>query len=195
MAYYWLKTLHIVGVVSWMAGLFYVGRLFVNHVEALARPEPARGILHEQFVGMTRRCYLGILTPALVITVAAALAMIAMHPALLAQPWLQAKLWLVSGLFAYHLWCGQLMRALARGVSPYGSTGYRLMNEVPTVFLLVVAVLAVFKGVATAATLMQALGGLLVVLVVGFVGYSRRRARAVQPAGPVPSAPRAVPAR
>jgi putative membrane protein len=47
-SYLWFKTLHLVGVVSWMAGLFFVGRLFVNHVEALAAPEPARAVLHEQ---------------------------------------------------------------------------------------------------------------------------------------------------
>ena len=177
MTYNWLKALHIVGVVSWMAGLFYVGRLFVNHVEALARPEPARGILHEQFIGMERRCYRGILGPALVLTVGCAVGMLALNPTLLAQPWLHAKLWLIAGLVAYHFWCGSLMRQLARGHSPYGSTGYRLLNEVPTVFLLVVAVLAVFKGAATAATLLQGLGALLVVLVLGFVAYARRRAR------------------
>ena len=178
MSYLWFKTVHLVGVVSWMAGLFFVGRLFVNHVEALARPEPARSVLHEQLAGMTRRCYYGILGPALVVTVGCAVGMLVLQPALLGAGWLQAKLALVVLLVAYHLWCGRLMRALARGESPYGSTGYRLLNEVPTVFLLAVTLLAVFKGAATPRTMAQGMAGLLVLLVVGFVAYRRRRARA-----------------
>jgi putative membrane protein len=177
MAYYWFKSFHLVGVVCWMAGLFYVGRLFVNHVEALARPEPARGVLHEQLTGMTRRCYRGICGPALVLTVGCAVGMLAVQPALLAQGWLLAKLGIVASLVAYHLWCGRLMRQLATGEHAYGSTAFRLLNEVPTLVLVAVTVLAVFKQLVTPAVLVQALGGLLTVLVLGFAGYRRKRAR------------------
>lgn len=194
MSYLWFKTIHLVGVVSWMAGLFFVGRLFVNHVEALARPEPARSVLHEQLAGMTRRCYYGILGPALVLSVGCAVGMLVVQPGLLAEGWLQAKAALVALLVAYHLWCGRLMRALARGESPYGSTGYRLLNEVPTVFLLAVTVLAVFKGVATPRTMAQGMAGLLAVLVLGFAAYHRRRTRAARAqgatAGPSPAVAR-----
>lgn len=182
-AYFWCKTLHLVGVVSWMAGLFYVGRLFVNHVEALDRPEPARAVLHEQLAGMTRRCYLGILTPAFAITAGTAAGMLALQPALVGEGWVQAKLALVALLFGYHLLCGRWMRRLARGERPYGSHGFRVLNEVPTVFLLAIVVLAVFKQAATVTTLAQGLGGLVAFIALGMWGYARRRARAARAAG------------
>jgi putative membrane protein len=183
MAYLWFKTLHVVAVVSWMAGLFYVGRVIVNHVEALARPEPARTILHEQLAGMSRRAYRGILTPAAVLTVAFAAGMLAEQPALLREGWLHAKLGLVALLAGYHLYCGRLVAALARGERPVGSTAARVLNEVPTVFLLAIAVLAVFKAQATAGTLARALGGLLVLLALGITLVARRRARAARTVG------------
>ncbi|MDF1501840.1 CopD family protein [Roseisolibacter sp. H3M3-2] len=190
MAYLWLKTLHVVAVVCWMAGLFYVGRVVVNHVEALARPEPARTILHEQLAGMSRRAYRGILTPAAVLTLAFAAGMLAERPALLGAGWLQAKLALVALLGGFHLYCGRLVAALAAGRAPVTSLQARLLNEVPTLFLLAIALLAVFKGAATPRTVAQGVGGLLVLLAVGVAQYARRRARAGRP---VPLA--GVPAR
>jgi putative membrane protein len=175
--YLWLKTLHVVAVVAWMSGLFYVGRIIVNHVEALARPEPARSILGEQLQGMGQRAYRGILTPGAALTVAFAVGMLAAQPALLGEGWLHAKLSLVAALLGYHLYCGRLLRALAAGRAPVGSMGARVLNEVPTVFLLAIALLAVFKAQATPRALAQALGGLLLVLTLGILGYARRRAR------------------
>ena len=177
MTYLWFKTLHVVAVVAWMSGLFYVGRIVVNHVEALARPEPARGILAEQLEGMGRRAYRGILTPGAVLTIAFAVGMLAAQPALLREGWLHAKLALVAALLGYHLYCGRLLRTLAAGRAPVGSIGARVLNEVPTVFLLAIALLAVFKAQATPRALAQALGVLLLVLTVGILGYARRRAR------------------
>lgn len=177
MAYLWFKTLHVVAVVAWMSGLFYVGRVIVNHVEALARPEPARGILHEQLAGMERRAFRGILTPAAVLTVAFAVGMLVEQPALLRAGWLQAKLGLVGLLVAYHLHMGRMVATLAGGTAPVGSLGARVLNEVPTAFLLAIALLAVFKGQATAGLVARALAVLLVVLLLGITQYARRRAR------------------
>ena len=177
MVYLWFKTLHIVAVVAWMSGLFYVGRIIVNQVEALARPEPARSILAEQLQGMGRRAYRGILTPGAVLTIAFAAGMLSAQPALLREGWLHAKLALVAGLLVYHLYCGRLLRAAASGRAAVGSIGARVLNEVPTVFLLAIALLAVFKAQATPRALAQALGGLLLVLTLGILGYARRRSR------------------
>lgn len=188
-AYLWFKTLHVVAVVAWMSGLFYVGRIVVNHVEALARPEPARAILAEQLEGMGRRAYRGILTPGAVLTVAFAVGMLAAQPALLREGWLHAKLALVAALLGYHLYCGRLLRTLAAGRAPVGSIGARVLNEVPTVFLLAIALLAVFKAQATPRALAQALGGLLLVLTLGILGYARRRARLAAAADTVGFAP------
>jgi putative membrane protein len=177
MAYLWYKTLHVVAVVAWMSGLFYVGRIVVNHVEALARPEPARSILAEQLGAMGRRAYRGILMPGAVLTIAFAIGMLAAQPGLLREGWLHVKLALVAALLGYHLYCGRLLRTLAAGVAPVGSIGARVLNEVPTVFLLAIALLAVFKAQATPRAMAQALAGLLLVLTLGILGYSRRRAR------------------
>jgi putative membrane protein len=189
--YLWFKTLHVVAVVAWMAGLFYVGRVIVNHVEALARPEPARGILHEQLAGMERRAYRGILTPAAVLTVAFAAGMLAAQPALLGAGWLHAKLGLVALLAGFHLYCGRLVAALAGGRAPVTSLQARLLNEVPTVFLLAIAVLAVFKAQATPRTVAQAVAGLAVLLVLGVAQLARRRALAAGAAAgaPLPGVP------
>ena len=176
-AYLWFKTLHVVAVVAWMSGLFYVGRIIVNHVEALARPEPARSILAEQLEGMGRRAYRGILTPGAVLTIAFAVGMLSAQPTLLREGWLHAKLALVGALLVYHLYCGRLLRALSAGRATVGSIGARVLNDVPTMFLLAIAVLAVFKSQATPRALAQALGGLLLMLTLGILGYARRRAR------------------
>ena len=189
MSYLWFKTLHVVAVVAWMSGLFYVGRIIVNHVEALARPEPARAILAEQLEGMGRRAYRGILAPGAVLTIGFAIGMLAAQPALLREGWLHAKLALVAALLAYHLHCGRLLRTLAAGRAPVGSMGARVLNEVPTVFLLAIALLAVFKAQATPRALLQALAGLLLVLTLGIVGYARRRARLEAAVEATPLAP------
>lgn len=177
MSYLWFKTLHVVAVVAWMSGLFYVGRIIVNHVEALDRPEPERAILHAHLGAMERRAYRGILMPGLVLTVAFAIGMLTLQPTLLREGWLHVKLTLVAALVGYHLYCGRLIRVLATGVAPVGSLGSRVLNEVPTVFLLAIVLLAVFKAEATAGAMLRALGGLLVILVAGIGTYARRRAR------------------
>jgi putative membrane protein len=177
MTYLWFKTLHVVAVVAWMAGLFYVGRVIVNHVEALARPEPARGILHEQLAGMERRAYRGILTPAAVLGVAFAAGMLAAQPALLGAGWLHAKLGLVALLAGFHLYCGRLIARLAAGVAPVSSLGARALNEIPTVILLGITLLAVFKSRASAGALAQAVLGLALLIGVGIAQYARRRMR------------------
>lgn len=188
MTYLWLKTLHVVAVVAWMSGLFYVGRVLVNHVEALARPEPARSILGEQLAGMERRAYRGILTPAAVLTLAFAAGMLWEQPALLRAGWLQAKLALVAALLAFHLYCGSLVRGLAAGRASVGSLGARVLNEVPTLFLLAIAALAVQKGEATAGGLARGVGALVLLVGLGLAGYARRRARTA--AGVVDPMPR-----
>jgi putative membrane protein len=83
MLYLWAKTLHIVAVVAWFAGLFYLPRLFVYHAEALGGPEPARGVLHAQFTRMERILERAIMRPALVLAIAAAVVMLAARPGML----------------------------------------------------------------------------------------------------------------
>ena len=187
MTYLWFKLLHVFAVVAWMSGLFYVGRIIVNHVEALARPEPARSLLAEHLGGMGRRAYRGIVTQGAVLAIAGAVGLLAAQPALVHAGWLQAKLLLVAGLVGYHLYCGRLLGTLRSGRAPVGPLAARLLNEVPTIFLLTIALLAVFKTAATPRIFLQATVGLLAVLVAGVFGYARVRARS-RPGAVRPSA-------
>lgn len=186
-AYLWARTLHVVAVVAWFAGLFYLPRLFVYHAEALAGPEPARAVLHAQFSRMERVLERAIMRPALVLVVAAAGVMVATHPALLGERWLQAKLTLVAGVVAYHWACVRCAGRLAAGEAPMTSQQFRLFNEAPTVLLVLVVFLVTFQRQATAATALALAGGFALLLVAGVATAARRRAaRALPTVGAAP---------
>lgn len=112
MIYLISKSIHIIGVVSWFAGLFYLVRLFVYFREAADLPEAEKRILQNQYEIMIRRLYQIITTPAMVITLAAGITMLGMNPDLLSQPWMVAKLALVASLLVYHWYCGRIVRHL-----------------------------------------------------------------------------------
>jgi putative membrane protein len=134
----WLKAFHIVFVVTWFAGLFYLPRLFVYHVATSDAPGVAR------FVIMERRLFALMSLGALLAALFGA-AMIAAAPGYLAQGWLRAKLLLVLLLVGYHAWCYQLMLALRAGRGRHSQRWYRLFNELPSLLLVAIVVLAVVK--------------------------------------------------
>lgn len=146
MNYLWFKAFHIVGIVVWFAGLFYMVRLFVYHVEANEQPEPDRTILQKQYQIMEKRLYSIITTPGMVVTVVMAIAMLIAAPDLLKETWLHVKLTLVALLIGYHHYCARLMKQMAAGKFTWGSQQLRWLNEVPTIFLIVIVLLAVFKN-------------------------------------------------
>ncbi len=133
----WLKSFHIVFVVAWFAGLFYLPRLFVYHA---ATPEPQG---RARFAVMERRLY-GIMTIGAIGAVLFGVAMIAAAPVYLGFGWLRIKLLLVLALIGYHLWCRALIGELAAGVVR-SQRWYRLFNEVPGVLLIAIVILAVVK--------------------------------------------------
>lgn len=145
MTYLWFKAFHIVGVVVWFAGLFYLVRLYVYHVEANEQPEPARTILQQQYEIMEKRLYNLITTPGMVLTVVMAIAMLITLPDYLRDTWLHIKLGLVVLLIGYHHYCGRLMKQMAAGKFSWSGQQLRGLNEVPTVFLVLIVLLAVFK--------------------------------------------------
>ncbi len=157
----YLKALHIIGVVVWFAGLFYLGRLFVYHKEVEARPEPERQILTDQLMLMERRLYYAITWPGLCITVVFGLSLV--------MPWLQsgwmhAKLTFVVALIAYHLGCGKLRRLLAEGRCNWTGKHFRLFNEVPSLILIAVVFLVVLKDAVSWPTLLLVLAGSVVAI-------------------------------
>lgn len=146
MALFYLKALHIVGFVAWFSGLFYLVRMFVYHEEAMDRPEPEQSILKKQFNIMQRRVYKIICNPAMMITFVGGFGMLILNPAYFEQGWIHIKLALVFCLLAYHLYCKTLIKKLERNERIYTSFQYRLMNEVPTLFLVSIVLLAVLRN-------------------------------------------------
>lgn len=145
MYYNYVKSVHIVFVVSWMAGLFYIVRLFVYHTEANAKPEPERGILKRQFTIMEKRLWNIITTPAMLLTLlTGGWMMIDYH--WYKQPWMMVKLGLVVGLLAYHHVCSRIIGQLEKDTFRWSSTRLRLWNEVATLFLVAIVFTVVLKN-------------------------------------------------
>jgi putative membrane protein len=133
----WIKALHIVFVVSWFAGLFYLPRLFVYHAEARDAPSD------ERFKLMERKLYRGIMTPAMVLTLASGLWMWLGYG--VTGGWLHAKVALVALLVGYHFWLDRMRLAFLRNENTRSHVYYRWVNEIPTVLLVAIVVLVVVK--------------------------------------------------
>lgn len=143
--YFYFKALHIIGFVSWFAGLFYLVRLFVYHVEAEAKPQPERDILTRQFNIMEWKLYRIITTPAMVITAVFGIGMLVINPDLLEMTWMQLKLVSLVLLIVYHFWCKRIIQKLEKGTNTLNSFNFRLSNEIPTIFLVIIVLFAVIK--------------------------------------------------
>jgi putative membrane protein len=146
MPYLWFKAFHIVGIVCWFAGMFYLPRLFVYHAEANEQPEPARSILKGQYQIMEKRLYRIIMTPAMLLTIAMAVGLVSTEPEVLKQPWLHIKLVGVALLLGYHHVCARIMKKLAADECKMTGQQFRWFNEFPTVFFVLVVMLAIFKS-------------------------------------------------
>lgn len=133
----WIKSFHIVFVVAWFAGLFYLPRLFVYH--AMAEDVPSR----ERFKVMERKLYVGIMAPGAVLTLVFGLWLWLGYG--FSGGWLHAKLVLVALLVAYHLWCGKLLKDFRDDRNRRSHVWYRWFNEIPTVILVGVVILTVVK--------------------------------------------------
>src|SRR5665811_979913 len=107
--YPYILAIHIIFVVCWMAGLFYIVRLFIYHTEAQDKPEPDRTILSKQFEIMERKLWYIIAVPSMVLVLAAGITMLCLMPAWLQQPWMHIKLCFVVGLVVYHFICQNMM--------------------------------------------------------------------------------------
>lgn len=134
----WIKAWHVIFMVTWFAGLFYLPRLFVYHAVAT---DPT-GI--ERFRIMERRLFI-LMTIGALLTAIFGLWLIVINPALLDTGWMRAKLFLVVLLIAFHAWLWRLMRDLATGRNVRSERWYRLLNEVPSIALIGIVLLAVAK--------------------------------------------------
>jgi len=146
MEYLYLKSLHIIFVITWFAGLFYIVRLFIYHTEALDKAEPEKSILGNQLSLMTRKLWYIITWPSAIITLIVGVALLIAQPSWLKMPFMHIKLTFVALLFIYHLACHKLFLMLQKGVAKYSSTQLRIFNEVATVILFAVVFLIVLKN-------------------------------------------------
>jgi putative membrane protein len=139
----WLKAWHLIGMVTWFAGLFYLPRLFVYH--AMSDDQ----VSIDRFKVMERKLYNGITTPSAVITVALGIWMLVDYAwaAFGSHLWLHIKLGLLLLLIAYHVYCGKLLKDLKHDRNTHSHVWYRWFNEMPVVLLIAIILLAVLKPV------------------------------------------------
>lgn len=159
MTYLYFKAIHIVFVVSWMAGLFYSVRLFIYHTEANELPAAERNILQKQYQLMEWRLWNIITTPAMVVSVLAGLGMLYLNPFLLQEGWMQLKLGFVIALLGYHFICQRMISQLKKNIFTWSSTQLRLWNEVATILLVAIVFAVILR---TAIDLAYGVLGLLV---------------------------------
>ena len=134
----WFKAFHIIFVITWFAGLFYLPRLFVYHSAA------TDALSIERFKVMERKLFV-MTTIGGTLAVVFGMATLSTEPALLAMGWLHAKLTLVALLIAYHVWCFRLLRAFRADANRHSERWYRGFNEVPSLLLIAIVILVVVK--------------------------------------------------
>jgi len=141
----YIKALHIIFIVTWFSGMFYIVRLFIYNTEANEKPEPERSILQKQFGIMIKRLWLGITFPSAILTlIFGPLTWYAMYRFALPS-WLTVKLCFVVGLYAYFLTLHALYKQQLKGIFKYSSQKLRIWNEVATIFLVIIVMLAVVQ--------------------------------------------------
>ncbi len=138
--YMWVKALHVIAVIAWYAGLFYIFRLFVYHVQQRSEPSVVATL-----TVMERRLLKAIMLPAAVVSVAMGTTMLVMQPALLQLPWMHAKLGAVGLLIGYHAFAARVYRRFSVGDYILTETQCRYWNEVPTLLLFVIVIAVIVR--------------------------------------------------
>ena len=139
-AYLWIKALHVISVIAWMAGMLYLPRLYVYHADASAGSERS-----ETFKVMERRLLRGIMNPAMLAALLFGGTMMAANPGLFQGGWFHAKLTAVFGLLVTHMFFARWRRAFAEDRNMHSARFYRIMNEVPTLFMVIVVIMVIVR--------------------------------------------------
>jgi protoporphyrinogen IX oxidase len=136
----WFKAFHVIFMVTWFAGLFYLPRLFVYH--AMSKD----AISQTRFVVMERKLFWGIMTPGAIITISLGLWLLLENWLVyVSAGWMHIKLIAVALLLVYHVWCGKLLRDFKHDCNVHSHLWYRWFNEIPVIFLIVIVSLAIVK--------------------------------------------------
>lgn len=146
MSYLYLKSLHIIFVVTWFAGLFYMVRLFIYHTEALQKEEPERSILASQLAMMSKKLWYIITWPSAILTLIFGTSLLISQPAWLQMPFMHVKLTFVLLLFVYQIWSHRIFLKLQQNIIVYSSIRLRIFNEIATLFLVAIVFLIVLKN-------------------------------------------------
>jgi putative membrane protein len=172
-----VKALHIIFVVSWFAGLFYMVRLFIYHVEAQAKSVVEKEILSNQFTIMEKKLWWIITTPAMVLSVVFGTWMVILNPSYLYAPWFQIKLIFVVLLLIYHFLCQSIMVKFHHNIFGWKSNQLRLWNELATLFLVAIVFLVVLKSTFNWITGTLGFFGVAVGLMIAIQIYKRLRSK------------------
>lgn len=143
--YNYIKALHLIFVITWFAGLFYIVRLFIYQIEASQKPSPDKEILGEQLKIMANRLWYIITWPSAILTLIFAGTLLYLNSGLLNIPWMQVKLGFVILLYLYHFKCHQIYKQLQNGIIKYSSNYMRLFNEGATIILFSVVFLVIVR--------------------------------------------------
>jgi putative membrane protein len=173
--YGYFLSIHIVFVISWMAGLFYILSLFIYHTEANDKPEPDRSILVGQFLKMEATLWKIIATPAMIISVLAGGTMLYINPALLDADWMIVKLCFVAGLIVYHFICQKIVKQLQAGIYKMNSFQLRLWRELATIFMVAIVFTVILKSAVNWIYGLIGIMGLAFVIMLAVKAYKRYR--------------------
>lgn len=142
--YHYVKALHIIFIVTWFAGMFYIVRLFIYNTEANEKPDPEKTILTKQFSVMIKRLWLGITWPSAILTLIFGTWMAILFGSI--PSWLWVKLGFVAGLYAYHFTLQKIYSDEMKGIFKYTSNQLRIWNEVATIFLIAIIMIVSVKS-------------------------------------------------
>ena len=173
--YNYIKSLHLIFVVTWFAGLFYEPRLFIYHIEASKKSSPAKEILENQLKIMSRRLWYIITWPSAILATIFAIWLLVLIPGLLYQSWMLIKIVFICLLYAYHLKTHQMFLELQRDEIRYSSNFMRIWNEGATLFLFAIVFLAIVKSAIHWVFMLLGTFGLIVLLMVAIKLYKRLR--------------------
>lgn len=178
MEYYnYIKSLHLIFVITWFAGLFYIVRLFVYHIEANDKPSPEKEILTKQYKLMAHRLWYIITWPSAVLATVFAITLLIIMPEWLQQGWMHVKLTFVLLLILYHLKCHQIFKQLQRDEIKHTTNFMRLWNEGATFILFAVVFLVILKSAINWVFGVIGIFVLAILLMLGFKLYKRIRER------------------
>lgn len=177
MAFEYIKALHIIFIVTWFAGLFYIVRLFIYQVESINRPAPEKAILKPLLDLMAYRLWYIITWPSAILTLIFGIWVLSYRWGYLELPFMQAKLIFVVLLYGYHIGCHFIFKELQTDTTTWTSTKLRIWNEASTLLLFAIVFLIVLKNLASMVWGLVALLTLGIMLMLGIKLYKRLRER------------------